>query len=499
MSKKEFEALSDDDKQYYLHLLKKEVQWRKRRKIYYYGPHEKQEEFHTSPARCRALFGGNRSGKTCAGTLEFLFHITGMYPKWYPDENKMQAPIKGRIVAKDFQKGVGEVIIPSLDEWLDDSLVKKKYRNPIGIPVKWTLKNGSVFDILTYEQNTEQFEGWKGHVAWFDEPPPRDKYVATLRGLVDYKGKHWLTLTPLTQPWIYDDIYTKHNKKDIHVVQVDITDNPYLDKDAIKQFEQSLTPEEKEARLHGRFMHLSGLIYKEFDPNVHICEPFQIKKSWTRYMCIDPHPRMPTACLWLAVDEHDNHWLYDELWLRDMDIQQISNAIHAQEGEFLPLIRLIDPAADKDNQMAGGFNVRKEFMRHGVFCERANNDPNLGKSRIKKVLKPQFDKIANKELPQLRVFSTCKRTIYEFQHYIWEDRRSRKEEYNKKEKPKKKDDHFMDCLRYIYNHGPQYMVPREDDEEIAWEGEYTKHPTRRTVKHSSYYDKVAKRGNHGQF
>ena len=143
------------------------------------------------------MFGGNRSGKTTAGGMEFLFHITGLYPKWYPEERKIKGIVKGRIIAKDFQKGVGEVIIPFLDEWLDMSLVKKKYRNPIGVPVKWTLKNGNQFDILSHEQNTEQYEGWRGHVAWFDEPPPRDKYIATLRGLVDFGGRNWLTLTPL--------------------------------------------------------------------------------------------------------------------------------------------------------------------------------------------------------------------------------------------------------------------------------------------------------------
>jgi len=140
--------------------------------------------------------------------MEFLYHITGVYPEWYPEDMKLKGRVKGRIGAQDFQKGVGEVILVFFEEWLDNSLVAKKYRNPMGIPVKWEMKNGNVFDILTYEQATEQWEGWKGHIFWGDEPPPRDKYVATLRGLVDEGGRCWLTLTPLKQPWIYDDIYT---------------------------------------------------------------------------------------------------------------------------------------------------------------------------------------------------------------------------------------------------------------------------------------------------
>ena len=234
-----------------------------------------------SSAICRALFGGNRSGKTTAGGMEFIFHVTGQYPDWYPMEQRYRGAIIGRIVVKDFKNGLGEVVVPFFDEWLDPSLVERRWKNPQGIPIKWKLKNGSVFDVLTHEQSTEQFEGWKGHIAWFDEPPPRDKYVATLRGLVDFQGRHWLTLTPLTQPWIYDDIYTKQSTA-IFVVTMDIRDNTHLTDVAIREFEARLIEEEKSARLHGKFMHLSGLVYKEFSSETHMVHVNPVKKNWTK-------------------------------------------------------------------------------------------------------------------------------------------------------------------------------------------------------------------------
>lgn len=495
LTEEQFTTLSREDKEKYLSLLEKEVELRKSKKILFYQPYDKQRSFHTSACVTRAIFGGNRSGKTTAGGMEFLFHVTGLYPDWYPEKLRLNGPCKGRIAARDFQKGVGEVIIPFLEEWLDMSIVKKKYRNPIGIPVKWELKNGSVFDILTYEQATEQYEGWKGHIAWFDEPPPRDKYIATLRGLVDFRGRNWLTLTPLTQPWIYDDIYTKSDGKRILAVTTDIRDNPHLTPEAIKEFEKSLTQEEKEARLHGRFLHLTGLIYKEFNPDIHIMEPIEIKPHWTRYFAIDPHERMATACLWMAVDERNNHYVYDELWLKDMDLEQIAHAIHAQEGDLIPRIRLIDPHMDKENALMGGFNVRSELMRHGIFCQRAHSDPSLGKSRIKQALKPKFSTLHATEVPQLRVSRACRQTIYEFQHYIWDDHRRLKDEFNLKEVAKKKNDHFMDCLRYIYNENPRYIQERDEDEdEIKYEGTYTKYPTKQTSGGGSrYHDLVERR------
>jgi len=436
------------------------------------------------------MFGGNRSGKTTGGLVEFLFHVTGIYPKWYPEHLRYDGPIKGRIAAQDFQKGVGEVVIPGLEEWLDMSLVAKKIRNPLGIPVKWILKNGSVFDILTYEQSTEQYEGWKGHVAWFDEPPPREKWIATLRGLVDFGGRNWLTLTPLTQPWIYDEIYTKSDGKSTHIVTMDIRDNPHLTEEAIKTFEANLTDEEKEARLHGRFLHLSGLVYKEFNPMIHICEPPKVKKEWTKYFCIDPHPRTPTACLWLAVDPQGDHWIYDELWLKDMDLEQVAHAIHAQEGELVPDVRFIDPAMDKDNNLFGKSNVRTELQKYGIYCQRANNDWDLGTSRIKHALKPRYVHMLKTEVPQLRISRTCQQTIYEIEHYIWGERRHDRG-MTEKNQAKKANDHFMDCARYIYNADPRYNPKEEEEVEVQYAGEYTKHITQKTT--SGYHGLVEAR------
>ena len=448
-------------------------------------PYDKQLEFHTAPHPTRAIFGGNRSGKTTCGGMEFLFHTTGVYPKWYPEEQRVHGAVKGRIIAKDFQKGVGEVIIPFLEEWLDESFIAKKFKNPLGIAVKWTMKNGSVFDILSHEQNTESYEGWKGHLAWFDEPPPRDKYIATLRGLVDYRGRNWLTLTPLTQPWIYDDIYTNTDKKRVKCVTVNIRDNPHLDELAIAEFESSLTHEEKEARIKGRFLHLSGLVYKEFNPDMHIVEQFPIKKDWTTYFAIDPHERTPTACMWFAVDPQGNYWIYDELWLGDMDLAGVAMAIHAQEGENPARIRIIDPHNDKDNALAGGFNVRKELMRHGIFCQRGNIDITLGMSRIKHALKPEYNQLSKTMQPKLRIMANCVQTIYEFQHYLWDEYKHNKEQYEQKNTVKKKDDHFMDCLRYILNHEPRYIVDSDEDEDsLEYVGTYTKYPSKQPEKGS---------------
>jgi phage terminase large subunit-like protein len=417
---------------------------------------------------------------------------------------RFNRPVKGRIIANDFTNAVGGVIIPFLDEWLDQSIVAKKTRNAIGIYVKWALKNGSSFDILSCEQEVKNYEGWKGDIAWFDEPPPRDRYISTARGMVDSGGRIWLTLTPLKTPWIYDEIFKKHDGTKVFVVTMDMTDNlkridssgrklGALTQENIDEFESKLNSDEKLARMHGAFMHLIGRVYPSFDPRIHVIEPFKIKPNWPRYMCIDPHPRKPTAVLWLCVDEHDNHYVYDELSFAG-DAVQMSHMINSNEAELIAHQRFIDPAMDKDNNLFGGMNFRKELAKYGIYCQRANNDFDLGYNRVLEALRPQYSALLKTEVPRLKIFNTCVKTIYEFEHYMWADRKHNPDENPLLERVNKRDDDFMDCLRYIYNSGPRYydVSGNDDEEEVVYTGTYVKYPTKQTisVKESAYHTLV---------
>jgi len=148
--------------------------------------------------------------------------------------------------------------------------------------------------------------------------------------------------------------------------------------------------------------------------------------------------------------------------------------------------------------VAGGFNVRKELMKYGVFTQRANSDPMLGKARIRQALTPRYSSILKRNVPQMHVSKYCSQTIYEFQHYIWDEYKRNTEDYDKKEVAKKKNDHFMDCLRYIYNFGPRYIEEEDEGGEIEYVGEYTKRPVERP-KEGSYHSLVEQQPGAGEF
>jgi hypothetical protein len=64
------------------------------------------------------------------------------------------------------------------------------------------------------------------------------------------------------------------------------------------------------------------------------------------------------------------------------------------------------------------------------------------------------------------------------------------ETHDPKQKPMKKNDHFIDCLRYIMNSNPVYHNLNEDVGEVEYEGTFAKYP--KSTSTSGYRDLTEK-------
>jgi len=235
--------------------------------IQFYVPNRVQEAFHKSEKTNRAIFSGNRLGKTTCSTVEACWHLMADYPKWYPKKHRRTAPVQGLVVTHDF-KYIQKVTLPSFKKWLPKPYIKKWIREQGGI-IGVELVNGSVCDFMSTEQDAEKFEGKKWHFAIFDEPMPRDYWVAVKRGLVDYDGFTMVVMTPISQAWLKDVVEEGIKNGTWECVEGSIYDNSetvggYLKENAIKEFEGTLMPWERQARLFGQFSFLSGLRFKNF-------------------------------------------------------------------------------------------------------------------------------------------------------------------------------------------------------------------------------------------
>ena len=94
-----------------LDLLNAKTQLLQRFGLLRYQPHDKQHEFHSKgECKLRAVFAGNRFGKTTLGAAEDCAWLLGYRP-WYPEGSPFRfsgiprgRKIKGLVIAIDFDK-----------------------------------------------------------------------------------------------------------------------------------------------------------------------------------------------------------------------------------------------------------------------------------------------------------------------------------------------------------------------------------------------------------
>mgnify|MGYP001598673095 FL=1 len=100
--------------------------------------------FHKSPARIRAIFGGNRSSKTVTVVCEDVWYATGNHPYKY-----IPTPNFGRICCTDFTNGIEKVILPEFKRWCPRYMID---RYDVESRTMY-LTNGSTVEFMSYDQD----------------------------------------------------------------------------------------------------------------------------------------------------------------------------------------------------------------------------------------------------------------------------------------------------------------------------------------------------------
>ena len=408
--------------------------------------HEKQMLFHKCQKRNRWVFGGNRSGKTECGAVECIWLARGIHPF-----RKNKKCVNGWVVSvsRQVQREVAQSkILHYLNpDWIVDVCMmegkKEGYEN--GIIDYIVIKNISGLNSKIYfksaDQGREKFQGASLDFVWFDEEPPEDIYYECLMRVFDKKGDIFGTMTPLKGlTWVYNEIYLNDkNNPEVWCENMTWEDNPFLDKSEIELLTSTLSESELESRKYGRFMNSGGLVYSEFDENIHVIEPFDVPLSWQDNISIDPGLNNPLSAHWYAVDYDGNVYVIAEHFEAKKDvvyhaekIKEISNKLNWHRASNGMISTLIDSAASQ-RTLAAEKSVVELFYDNGILAN-PKVDKNLfaGISRVKSYLKNAEGKA------KLFIFKTCTNLIREFKGYFW----------GKGDNPIKKDDHALDELRY---------------------------------------------------
>ena len=409
--------------------------------------HKKQVEFHKSQKRNRWVFGGNRTGKTECGAVETIWLSLGIHPY---KENKTQTECWVVSLSNRVQKEVAQAKILKYlpkNSIIEITMNEGKKSNPENgiiecIYIKNIFGNISKIWFKSCEEGREKFQGASLDFVWFDEEPPEDIYNECKMRVLDKCGEIFGTMTPLKGlTFIYDEIYlNKYNDDEVFFTFISWEDNPFLNLNEIERLSKSLSSDELESRKYGRFTANDiGIVYSEFDINIHVIEPFDVPNDWQDNISIDPGLSNPLSCHWYARDFDDNIYVIAEHFEENKTIEYHSNKIKEISKNLNwkklsngMISALIDSAANQKT-LASQKSVTELFYEQGIIVNpKVNKDILSGISKIKTYLKNIHGET------KLFIFSNCVNMIREFKKYRWGNSNT----------PIKNDDHALDELRY---------------------------------------------------
>ena len=490
---------------------------RQQRQLELYEPASPEAAaIHLSTATEVLAVGGNRSGKSETMMVEWAIQMTGIVPiclrDTYPRE-KLRTPIRTRIVCESLTNTWAPVIRPKLQwhqwsgrgeaggpfghwGWIPPEFLKKSQWDEAWLEKERTLKlmNGSTCQVMSYDQDVQDFSGSSMHLICFDEGPPEHLYRENKMRIIDTNGRLMIAMTPPDEAstswksaWIYDELYEKRDDPNIDVFQLFTVKNRILDPEMIAKVTAGLSATQLQVRLEGQFMHLSGRIYPTYTDRqaswcftcqnttlvlegscakcsgtstvqfCHFIEPISGILGYPGIFCLDPHPRKPHAMAWYVVSPSDDIFQVAELEV-DGEPDVVKQKVDQLERSLnLNVVRrLMDPNMAKSP--AGvtnkrGRTVRDEFDAVGLRCDLADDNRETARARLTAFLKPD----PRTKEPRFFVFNTCTRTNFMLHRYVW-DEWATASSHNKDPKamPAPKNDDFPALAQYMVNSNPTY-------------------------------------------
>lgn len=241
-----------------------------------------------------------------------------------------------------------------------------------------------------------------------------------------------------------------------------------------------------------------GTLLYQLSEEATLEQSFPIPHNFTRCYGLDPHPVVPHASLWAALDPWGDVWIYRELWPSRVygkpgnvpeddsryTIKEYVEAVKWLESDANPenegkaekiYTRVIDYAARAFGQGTSDDpeqpNFQERFEREGLYpFEDAKKDHDTGISAVNEWLKPRQVEQSDgtfKAKSRLHIFQDkCPELIYQLKNNRYQSLTPLlAERKDPTGKPVAKRNHMTDILRYIMMAEPSYIQtqkPRND-------------------------------------
>lgn len=449
------------------------------------GPTDKQIIFRDAPEKYKLFGGGLGGGKSWALCAEAL-RFTLMYAGNYGFLCRSEASAFKKSTLKHLMSNIAYLEKMSKDQGGPKLLVKHHVQDMV-----LTFFNGSVILYGGLGTTVEDQEKIKStEFGWFAVDEAADLNAEIARML---KGRLRLVLPDGTRPryfglfasnpapgWLKDDFVTPQiegypNEDHLFIPSL-VKDNPYLPPGYLEELVRDNPKSWVKRFVNGSWDAVEGQIWPEFDRNVHVYpnensdavielpDEFHLIKSIGGL----DHGRVnPTCFLGAYTDGDDNIFIYDEYYAKGI-ISDHCDAIHQQFNiESFEYIDA-DPSMSARNQDKNGelWSNIDEYAEYGISLSQGNNQVEAGINRVAEYFRVRKDHInpltGEKGSPRVFISSRCKNLIRELGEYIWE--KSADTRNDPKERPRKKNDHACDTIRYLIMSRPSPFAVEIDTE-----------------------------------
>jgi len=249
-------------------------------------------------------------------------------------------------------------------------------------------------------------------------------------------------------------------------------DNPGLDPGYIDWLRANFPADWVEKYVNGSWEISEGMVYKEFNRDVHVIDHMPTLNGMKIYGSLDPAPASITCKVDVAIDHDFNHFVFWEYYRSERMLAQHAADIRDRIAWYMANqhqyeYTLIDPASQQRTNVRSDDNrlqsIREMYQDEGIFTVPAWNILEAGIERVKWLIHvdPNHAHPITGHLgsPRLFVMDHCVNAIDEFQGW------KRKLESNGNIKYAGPD-HALDNIRYIINSRPKPPMFSAHDESM---------------------------------
>ena len=185
-----------------------------------------------------------------------------------------------------------------------------------------------------------------------------------------------------------------------------LSDNKFLTEGdpGYRQRLLALPERERKALLYGDWNIFEGQYFTEFNPTLHVIDPFEIPRSWRKYRTID-YGLDRLACLWIALSPEGNCYVYREFCKPNLTISQAAAEILRRTPDSEEIYATLAPPDLWHRSQESGKSKAILFSEFGINFTKTSNDRECGWLAVKELL------IGREGGGRIFFFRTCEEII----------------------------------------------------------------------------------------